>query len=109
MVRDHGRNLMTEPPLTPAVAPQPPAPVVEIRDLVKSYPVRGGHGLAVRALDGVSLAVDGRSTYGLVGESGCGKTTLGRLLLRLERPDSGQVTFDGPDLRGQRGGRRGRG
>jgi oligopeptide/dipeptide ABC transporter ATP-binding protein len=94
---------MTDTHPTPAVAPPPP--VVEVRDLVKSYRVRGGHGLAVRALDGVSLAVDGRSTYGLVGESGCGKTTLGRLLLRLERPDSGQITFDGQDWLAKRGER----
>jgi len=94
---------MTETPVRPAVAPL--APVVEVRDLVKSYRVRGGHGLAVRALDGVSLAVDQRSTYGLVGESGCGKTTLGRLLLRLERPDAGQITFDGQDWLAKRGER----
>jgi oligopeptide/dipeptide ABC transporter ATP-binding protein len=104
MVRDHGGSLMTETHLTPAVAP-PPAAVVEVRDLVKSYRVRGRRGLAVRALDGVSLAVGQRSTYGLVGESGCGKTTLGRLLLRLERPDSGQITFDGQDWLAKRGER----
>jgi oligopeptide transport system ATP-binding protein len=101
MVRDHGRNLMTETHLTPAVAP----PAVEVRDLVKTYRVRGRHGLTVRALDGVSLTVDGRSTYGLVGESGCGKTTLGRLLLRLERPDSGQISFGGQDWLAKRGER----
>ena len=95
---------MTEAPVTPALSP-PTAPVVEVRDLVKSYRVRGRRGLAVRALDGVSLAVEPRSTYGLVGESGCGKTTLGRLLLRLERPDSGQITFDGQDWLAKRGER----
>jgi oligopeptide/dipeptide ABC transporter ATP-binding protein len=106
MDRDHGRNtLMTETHVPPAVTPQPLAPVVEVHDLVKSYRVRGGHGLAVRALDGVSLAVGGQSTYGLVGESGCGKTTLGRLLLRLERPDSGQISFDGQDWLAKRGER----
>jgi oligopeptide/dipeptide ABC transporter ATP-binding protein len=96
---------MTEAQLTPAAPSRPPAPIVEVRDLVKSYRVRGGHGLAVRALDGVSLSVGGRSTYGLVGESGCGKTTLGRLLLRLERPDAGQITFAGLDWLAMRGER----
>jgi oligopeptide transport system ATP-binding protein len=104
MVLDHGRKLMTQAPVTPALSP-PTAPVVEVHDLVKSYRVRGRRGLAVRALDGVSLAVGERSTYGLVGESGCGKTTLGRLLLRLERPDSGQITFDGQDWLAKRGER----
>jgi ABC-type glutathione transport system ATPase component len=59
MDRDHGRNRMTKTHVQPAVTP-PPTPVVEVRDLVKSYRVRGGHGLTVRALDGVSLAVEGR-------------------------------------------------
>jgi oligopeptide/dipeptide ABC transporter ATP-binding protein len=96
---------MTETHLTPVAEPSAPAPVIEVRDLVKSYRVRGGHRLAVRALDGVSLAVGRRSTYGLVGESGCGKTTLGRVLLRLERPDSGRITFDGQDWLAERGER----
>jgi oligopeptide/dipeptide ABC transporter ATP-binding protein len=104
MVLDHRRKLMTQTPATPALPP-PTAPVVEVRDLVKTYRVRGRPGLAVRALDGVSLAVGSRSTYGLVGESGCGKTTLGRLLLRLERPDSGRITFDGQDWLAKRGER----
>ena len=48
-----------------------------------------------KAVDGVSLAVGQRSTYGLVGESGCGKTTIGRLLLRLERPDFERLAMHG--------------
>jgi oligopeptide/dipeptide ABC transporter ATP-binding protein len=59
----------------------------------------------VKAVDGVSLAIAPQSTFGLVGESGCGKTTLGRLLLRLEDPTSGQVQFDGRDWLSQRGER----
>jgi oligopeptide/dipeptide ABC transporter ATP-binding protein len=59
--------------------------------LLKSAPV-------VRALDGVSLDVYADETLGVVGESGCGKTTLGRIMLRLERPTAGEVRFDGEDL-----------
>jgi oligopeptide transport system ATP-binding protein len=96
---------MTETRLPPELAREPTTPLVDVRDLVKSYRVGGGRGLAVRALDGVSLAVGRRSTYGLVGESGCGKTTLGRVLLRLERPDSGAISFDGQDWLAERGER----
>ncbi len=76
--------------------------VVDATDLVKHYRLRGGWrpGRAagvVRAVDGVSLEIGRQTTFGLVGESGCGKTTLGRLLLRLEEPTSGRVSFDGQD------------
>jgi oligopeptide/dipeptide ABC transporter ATP-binding protein len=84
--------------------------VVDARDLVKHYRLRGGWrpGRAadvVRAVDGVSLEIGRQMTFGLVGESGCGKTTLGRLLLRLEEPTSGRVSFDGQDWLGLRGER----
>ena len=77
-------------------------PLVEVRDLVKHFPVRGGVlqrtvGL-VQAVDGVSFEIRRGETLGLVGESGCGKTTVGRLLLRLIEPTSGTITFDGVDL-----------
>jgi peptide/nickel transport system ATP-binding protein len=79
------------------------APVLlEIRDLATHYPVRGGWlGRPtdwVRAVDGVSLTIRRGQTFGLVGESGCGKTTLGRTLLRLVEPTRGQVRFDGEDV-----------
>jgi peptide/nickel transport system ATP-binding protein len=77
--------------------------LVEIKDLRVHFPIlRGvlfdrvvGH---VKAVDGVSLSVPRGKTYGLVGESGCGKTTLGRALLRLVEPTGGSVLFDGTDL-----------
>ena len=78
------------------------APLVEVRDLVKHFPVRGGVLQRtvgwVQAVDGVSFEVRRGETLGLVGESGCGKTTVGRLLLRLIEPTSGSIRFDGADL-----------
>ena len=100
---------MTGPPTAlstaPPTAPRPgssEAPLVEVKDLVKHFPVRGGIlqrtvGL-VQAVDGVSFDIRRGETLGLVGESGCGKTTVGRLLLRLIEPTSGTIRFDGVDL-----------
>jgi peptide/nickel transport system ATP-binding protein/oligopeptide transport system ATP-binding protein len=81
---------------------RPGGPLVEVRDLVMHFPVRGGIlqrtvGL-VKAVDGVSFDIERGETLGLVGESGCGKTTVGRLILRLLEPTSGTVHFDGVDL-----------
>jgi oligopeptide/dipeptide ABC transporter ATP-binding protein len=78
------------------------APLVELRGLVKHFPVRGGifqRTLAwVQAADGVDLDVRRGETLGLVGESGCGKTTVGRLILRLIDPTAGTIRFDGQDI-----------
>jgi peptide/nickel transport system ATP-binding protein len=79
------------------------APVlVDVHDLRTHYPVTSGlFGRVVdhvRAVDGVSLAIRRGQTLGLVGESGCGKTTLGRSLLRLTEPTAGRVLFDGEDV-----------
>jgi oligopeptide transport system ATP-binding protein len=73
--------------------------LVEVRDLVKHFPIRGGvlqrTVAQVQAVDGVSFTIEKGETLGLVGESGCGKTTVGRLLLRLIDPTSGSIVFDG--------------
>jgi len=77
-------------------------PLVQVRDLVKHFPVRGGILQRtvgwVQAVDGVSFEIRRGETLGLVGESGCGKTTVGRLLLRLIEPTSGSIKFDGVEL-----------
>ena len=86
------------------------AALVELRDVVKHFPVarslgeivRGRHP-AVRALDGVSFDVSGGDAVAVVGESGCGKTTLGRLMLKLAEPTAGSIAFDGAALSGLSG------
>jgi oligopeptide transport system ATP-binding protein len=82
-------------------------PLVEVRDLVKHFPIRAGvlqrTVAVVQAVDGVSFDVDRGETLGLVGESGCGKTTVGRLLLRLIEPTSGTIRFDGQDITSLKG------
>jgi len=76
--------------------------LVEVKDLVKYFPIKGGllqrTVAQVRAVDGVSFTVKKGETLGLVGESGCGKTTVGRTLLRLTPATSGSVMFDGTDV-----------
>ncbi len=76
-----------------------PTPILEAESLVKSYRVRTPSGPArLTAVNDVSLRVEAGTTYGIVGESGCGKSTTAKLLLNLERPTSGTVRFDGVDL-----------
>ena len=75
--------------------------LVEIQGLKKHFPVRTGflsRALAVKAVDGVDFSIVEGETFGLVGESGCGKTTLGRCVLRLIEPTSGSVLFSGKDV-----------
>ena len=78
------------------------APLLEVRQLVKEFHVRtgllGGTAGVIRAVDGVSFTIRRGETLGLVGESGCGKTTTGRCILQLERPTSGAILFEGQDL-----------
>lgn len=79
--------------------------LLDVRGLVKHFPLRRsfketlrGERPAVRAVDGVDFFVRRGEIFGLVGESGCGKTTTGRALLRLDEPTAGQVIFDGQDI-----------
>jgi oligopeptide transport system ATP-binding protein len=76
--------------------------LLEIKNLKTHFPVRAGffRGPAdwVRAVDGVSFAINEGETVGLVGESGCGKTTLGRTILRLIEPTAGEIWFDGQNI-----------
>ena len=76
--------------------------ILEVRNLKKYFPIRGGILLrqvaAIHAVDGVSFNVQQEETLGLVGESGCGKTTLGRTILRLVKADAGTVWYMGRDL-----------
>ncbi|MCX7940070.1 MAG: ATP-binding cassette domain-containing protein, partial [Thermoflexales bacterium] len=76
--------------------------LLEVRNLVKYFPIKGGLLQRtigyVKAVDGVSFTVRRGETLGLVGESGCGKTTVGRTILRLIPATSGQVIFEGRDV-----------
>ena len=79
------------------------APLVEVRGLQMHFPISEGVVLArrigeVKAVDGVDFSIARGETLGLVGESGCGKTTTGRCILRLEKPTAGQILFDGENV-----------
>ncbi|MBV9292002.1 MAG: ABC transporter ATP-binding protein, partial [Frankiales bacterium] len=102
------------PPTYTAPVPPPPVetrvptePLLTLESVVKEYDVRAsafGRKIGVvHAVSDVSLHVHRGETFGLVGESGCGKTTIGRLAVGLETPTSGSVTFDGVDVRRIRG------
>jgi ABC-type oligopeptide transport system ATPase subunit len=77
-------------------------PLVEIRNLTKTFPATeslfGSKSREVRAVDDVSLQIQAGETLGLIGESGSGKSTIGRLILRLIEPTSGSILFEGRDL-----------
>jgi ABC-type oligopeptide transport system ATPase subunit len=77
-------------------------PLLDVRHLVKHYPPPGlglGRRAPVVAVDDISFAIDQGETFGLVGESGCGKTTTGRCVLRLIEPTAGHIRFRGLDVR----------
>ena len=92
----------TAPPVTPGLRPHDPANLVEVDDVKVHFPVRGGvfqtTKATVKAVDGVTFDVRRGETLGLVGESGCGKSTIGRAMIRLRDATSGTVRFDGVDL-----------
>ena len=79
------------------------APLLDVRGLTMHFPITEGIVLSrkvgdVKAVDGVDFTIGRGETLGLVGESGCGKTTTGRCILRLEKPTAGQVLYDGRDV-----------
>ena len=84
-------------------------PLLQVTDLVKHFPVRGGsfvrHRVGeIHAVSGVSFSIAPSETLGLVGESGCGKSTTGRAILQLIQPTSGSVVFDGREMTELKGG-----
>ncbi len=82
--------------LTQSQTGKPASPLVEVRNLKKYFRLNFRESLY--AVDGVSFKIFKGETVGIVGESGCGKTTLGRTVLQLYKPTSGQIIFDGKDL-----------
>jgi len=88
--------------MTAAVTPAPP--LLEVKGLRMHFPITEGIALLprtvgmVKAVDGVDFTINRGETLGLVGESGCGKTTTGRCILRLEQPTAGEIRYDGIDV-----------
>ncbi len=88
---------------TPLAEPAGAAPLLEVQNLKKHFPIRSGLVFqravgGVRAVDDVSFSIDRGETLALVGESGCGKSTTARTVLRLLEPTSGRIIFDGADI-----------
>jgi peptide/nickel transport system ATP-binding protein len=98
-----GRLTVAERPVEAVASSNGTAPLLELRNLVKEFPVTSGAILqrrvaAVHAVSDVSFSVPAGTTFGLVGESGCGKTTIGKLIVALEKPNSGSISVNGEDV-----------
>lgn len=72
--------------------------ILEVKDLKKYFPVKGKKGISVKAVDGVNFGIKQGETFGLVGESGCGKSTVARLIIKLYNETGGQILFNGNDI-----------
>ncbi|MHB1391718.1 MAG: ABC transporter ATP-binding protein [Clostridia bacterium] len=72
--------------------------ILEVKDLKKHFPIRGKKDMRVKAVDGVNFSIEQGETFGLVGESGCGKTTVARLIIRLYQETSGEIICNGTDI-----------
>src|SRR6202158_4280832 len=89
---------------SPVVPKQDPV-ILRVENVYKHFPIAGFGGLAVRAVDGVSLEIRRGEALGLVGESGCGKSTLARLITALTPVTSGKIMFEGEEISTFRGTR----
>src|SRR6476619_5878936 len=98
-VRVETNNQPSDPLKMPPPATAARDTLVSVRGLVKHFPGEGSDDV-VRAVDGVSFEIFAGETLGLVGESGCGKSTVGRCLLRLIEPTAGEVNFEGRNIVG---------
>ena len=109
-VTPDGRLAVTEREIAAAAAAEDDAaPLLQLRNLVKEFPITSGAILqrkvsSVKAVSDVSFSVPAGTTFGLVGESGCGKTTIGKMIVALEKPNSGEITLSGVDVSKLRGG-----
>ncbi|MET7915623.1 ATP-binding cassette domain-containing protein, partial [Streptomyces avermitilis] len=97
------KGALTLPAPREGAADDPGEPLLVVEGLVKHFPVKGGFPVrrtvgAVQAVDGIDLTVNVGESFGLVGESGCGKSTTGRLITRLLEPTSGRITYRGQDI-----------
>src|SRR3954451_23680156 len=92
----------TAPAAAPSVINEHADEILKIQHLKKYFKIGGGFlggkGLNIRAVDDVSFSVKRGETFGLVGESGCGKTTLGQTIIRLYQPTEGNIFYNGRDL-----------
>jgi peptide/nickel transport system ATP-binding protein len=107
-----GRALLCDRLETPAGPGRPSATLLEVDGVRKEFRIRksgwlGNHAKAVVAVDDVSFAIQRGESFGLVGESGCGKTTVSKIIMQAVRPDTGEITYHGPqgpiDVLGLRG------